>query len=75
MRDGGVITHLDHGLAIDTFRGVGGGVVESHTAGGERPTGLEAPKAQRFGVTAPDTRPPSAGPKAGNRPEAGWYWL
>ncbi len=29
---------------LDTFRGVGGGVVESHTAGEERLTGLETPK-------------------------------
>ena len=57
------------------FAALEAGWSTNHTAGGERPTGLEAPKAiRRQGVTAPSfRRPPPAGPKAGNRPEAGWY--
>lgn len=48
LRSRRVITRLELRRTVDTFRGVGGGVVESHTAGGEGPTGPEAPKAKRF---------------------------
>lgn len=64
-RSQGVITRLELTPTADTFRGVGGGVVENHTAGGERPTGLEAPRASEPGVTAPECAVPTSGAENG----------
>lgn len=66
-----VISRLEWESWAGTFRGVGGGVVESHHAGGERPTGLETLKASP-GVSAPEMATASA-VTIGQPVVAGWY--
>ena len=66
-----VISRLEWESWAGTFRGVGGGVVESHHAGGERPTGLESLKASP-GASVPEMATASAVTQR-QLGVAGWY--